>query len=100
MPAALVLVYGALDDPRVDAQMQLLAAETDAARDRDVGYVVVERMPQAERWREMAGLGVGEFAVVLLEDDDGELIDTHFSDAVTAPGTLWAVIDGAGPEPG
>ncbi|HEY8583640.1 MAG TPA: hypothetical protein VIL49_11860 [Capillimicrobium sp.] len=93
MPRALVFVFGPTDDRRVRAQMELLAAETDEARERDAGYVLVESMPQAAQFRELAELEAGEFGVFLLVDDGGDLLPAFSARQITAPVTLWDAID-------
>jgi len=44
--ANLVAIYGGDGDTRVDDQLARLADATHEARERDIGYLEVRRMPQ------------------------------------------------------
>jgi hypothetical protein len=86
MPAdRLVAIFGADGDDRVREQLAVLAAETDRARELDVGYLEVRAMPQAATFREIAAVGADEFAVVLVEDGT----EIHRSAEVVSPDEVW-----------
>ena len=91
----ILAIYGPVGDVRVDEQLVALSKVTDEARERDVGYMEVRRMPQEAHWRALAGVGPDEFAVVMVRD--GEAVG-QWSD-VSDPAQFWAAFDAA-PDPG
>jgi hypothetical protein len=86
----LVVVYGPDGDARVDEQMRRLAADTDGARDRDVGYLEVRRQRDPASLQDLAGLGREDFAVLLIGLDRTE--QQRWTEPVDAA-TIWAAID-------
>lgn len=88
----LVAVYGGEHEARVDEQLARLATATDEARERDIGYLEVRRMPQEALFREMEGLGPDEdFRVVLVRD--GAAVQ-RWQDVVD-PADIWGAFDAA-----
>jgi hypothetical protein len=85
----LVVIYGPDRDDRVDRQLELLSHATSQARQRDVGYLEVRRMPQEELFRQMADIAPDEFAVLLVRD--GEAVARW--DEPTDPAAVWAAFD-------
>ena len=84
-----VAIYGSDQEPRVEEQLERLSRATAGARERDVGYLEVRRQPQAEMFRELAGLPPHAFAVLLVRDG----AEVARWDHVVEPDDIWRVFD-------
>lgn len=70
-------------------QLRLLSQATEKARERNISYLEVRRMPDEAGFRELAGVEPDEFAVVMVRD--GEAV-RRWQD-VTEPQELWTAFD-------
>ena len=90
MDARLIYLFGTGGHASAREQLELILRDPDGTRERDVGVVDVDELPQVKLWYDRFGVPDGHYAVILLDTDGAEV---WRAEAVTPPGEIWAVID-------
>ena len=90
MDARLIYVFGTGTLAPAREQLERILRDPDGTRERDVGVVDVDAMPQVKLWYDRFGVPDGDFATVLLDTDGAEV---WRADVVTATQEIWDVVD-------
>jgi hypothetical protein len=90
MDARLIYVFGTGGQAPAREQLELILSDPEGTRERDVGVVDVDAMPQVKLWYDRFAVPNGQFAMVLLDKDGSEVWRGR---AVTPTRELWKVVD-------
>jgi hypothetical protein len=91
MDARLIYLFGTAGRAPAREQLDLILSDPEGTRERDVGVVDVDAMPQVKLWYDRFEVPDGQFAIVLLDTDGSE---AWRGDAVTPTSELWKIVDG------
>jgi hypothetical protein len=90
MDARLIYVFGTGTQAPAREQLDLVLRDPEGCRQRAIGVVDVDAMPQVKLWYDRFDVPDGRFYAVLLDTDGDEL---WRADVVTPTREIWEVID-------
>jgi hypothetical protein len=90
MDARLIYVFGTGSQAPAREQLDLVLHDPEGTRERAVGVVDVDGLPQVKLWYDRFDVPDRRFRVVLIDTDEREV---WRADVVTPTREIWEVID-------